>query len=99
VAEVRGGDLQGVEHEARAFAVDLAGDQQAHDFGKRLLDGVGVLEYGQGEREFVAVTRAFGAKCEALFVPALVVVAETVVAHGGRAALGAIHHDVHAVVE
>jgi len=39
------------------FAVDLAGGQQAHDLGKRDLDGTGVLKNGKRELE-VRLSRA-----------------------------------------
>jgi hypothetical protein len=98
VLEVGGGDLQSVEHQAGAFALDLASGQQAHDLGERDLDGADVLEKGQHERGVAAVARTFGVECEELFALALVVVAEAVAAHGGRSALCPIHHEVHTLV-
>ena len=47
--EVGAGGLQGVEEEAGGFAVDLAGDDEAHDLHERDLDGVGVFEDGEGD--------------------------------------------------
>jgi hypothetical protein len=98
VLEVDGGDLQGVEHEAGGFVVELAGGQEAHDFGEGELDGIRVLENGKTEGGVAAVAGAVGVEFEALFVLALVVVAETVVAHDGRSALGARHHDAETLV-
>lgn len=96
--EVGGGDLQGVEHEAGGFAVDLAGSQLAHDLAERDMDGGGILERGEGERRVALFARVVGVASEVLFVLALVVIAETGVAHGGRSAVGAAQHDVHALV-
>jgi len=96
--EVGGGNLQGVEHEAGGFAFDFTGGQQAHDLGEGGLDGAGILKQGQGEWRVAAVARLVAVKGEELFVLALVVVAEAVVAHGGRSALSAVDHDVQAWV-
>jgi hypothetical protein len=98
VLEIGDGDLQGVEHEAGGFAVELAGGQESHDFGERELDGIGVLKNGKAERGVATVARTVGVEFDALFVLAPVVVAEAVVAHGRRSALGARHHDVQALV-
>jgi len=49
VAEINGGGLQGVEQEAGHFGFELAGEDEAHDLHEGDLDGVGVLEDGQGE--------------------------------------------------
>ena len=96
--EVGGGDLQGVEHQAGGLGVDLIGDEQSHDLGERELDGVGVLENRKGERMIAAVAGAIGMESEKLFKLALVVIAETVVAHGGRSAPGAIDEQMQARV-
>ena len=96
--EVGGRNLQGVEHKAGGFAFDFSGGQQTHDLGERDLDGTGILEKGQSERRVAAVARLVGVKGEELFVLALVVVAEAVVAHGGRSALSAVDHDMQALV-
>lgn len=96
--KVGGGDLQGVEHQAGGFALDLSGGQQAHDLGERELNGAGILEKRQSERGVAAVARPFGVDCEELFALAFVVIAEAVVAHGGRSAVGPIHHEVHTLV-
>jgi hypothetical protein len=92
--EVGGGDLQRVEHQAGGFVIDLTGGQQAHDLGKRELDSVGILEDGQVVGCVAIAAGAVGIEFEALFALALVVVAEAVVADGGRSARRAIGHDV-----
>jgi hypothetical protein len=93
VLEVGGGDLQGVEHQAGGFAVDLAGGQQTHDLSERDLNGVCVFKGGM-EGDITVVADAIGLEFEALFALALVVVAERAAAHGRRPAVGAIGHDV-----
>jgi len=100
------GDLQGVEAITLAcFMFDLAGDQQAPSIWA-VSDGFGcwslaALRNGQGEREGAAVRTAHPVR----WLKAM----ETVRAdacggsrsgprrNGGRAALGAIHHGVHAL--
>ena len=66
--------------------------------GERDLDGVGVLKKGKVELGVTAAAGAVGIEFEELFALALVVVAEPIVADGGRTAVGAIHHDVQARV-
>ena len=54
---------------------------------------------GQRKRRGVAaIAGTVGAECEELLALALVVVAEAVVARSGRSAVGAIGHDVLALV-
>jgi hypothetical protein len=76
------------------------------DLHERDLDGVGVLEDGQvdgdpaaGARSFLAVVfLAIGVELDALVVMALMEVAETVAAEGGRSALRAVDLDVLATI-
>lgn len=73
VLKVCCGDLQGVEHQAGGFALDLAGGEQAHDLGEGDLDGIGVLKDGQVVGSVAAIAGAVGVEFEALFA----------LAHGG----------------
>jgi hypothetical protein len=52
--------LQGVEHEAGGFGVDLSGDDEADDLHERDLDGVGVLEHREVDGDVAAAARAIG---------------------------------------
>ncbi|HXM59887.1 MAG TPA: hypothetical protein VN950_03455 [Terriglobales bacterium] len=92
--EIGGSDLQRVEHQAGGLVVDLTSGQQAHDLGERKLDRVGVLEDRQVVGCVALAAGAVGVEFEALFALAFVVVAETVVADGGRSARRAIGHDM-----
>jgi hypothetical protein len=90
--------LQGVEHQARGFVVDLAGGYEAHDLGEGELDGVGVLKDRQIVGRVAAGAGVVGVELEALFALALVLIAEVMMADGGRSARGSIDHDVQAFV-
>lgn len=74
LAEVERGGLQGVEQESGDFRIELPGEDEAHDLHERDLDGVGVLEHGQGEAE-----RGGGLRVQrnALALPVLVKETET----------------------
>jgi hypothetical protein len=61
------------------------------------LDGGSVLEEGQGEGG-IGGSRLVGSERQQLFALPLVVIAEAVLAHGGRAAMDALGHDVRALV-
>jgi hypothetical protein len=98
VLEVCGGDWQRVEHQIGGFALDLAGGEQAHDLREGDLNGVGILKDGQLVGGVATVTGAVGVEFQGLFALALVVVAEAVVADGGRAAIASIEHDVQAFI-
>jgi len=90
LAEVRGGDLERVEHEAGGFGVDGFIHQLMHDLSDGKLDGVGILEDGQSE----VGTLAFFAEIDDDGTPILVVITIIFVAQGGRAALGSAGSDV-----
>src|SRR5450432_762235 len=51
LTDVAGSGLEGIEEEPGGFEIKLAGGDEAHDLHKRDLDGVGVLEDGQGEAD------------------------------------------------
>jgi hypothetical protein len=92
-AKVGGGGLQGIEQEAGGFRVQLSIEDEAHDLHERDLNGVGVFEHGQIERD-AGAAGAVGVEDDAGFVPAFVEKAEVVASQGGRSALGAIDFDV-----
>jgi hypothetical protein len=77
VAQIAGGNLQGVEQHAGSFSIELAVEQQAHDLHEGDLNGVGVFEDGQVERG-TAVARFGGVDDDALLVPALVKETKTI---------------------
>ncbi len=92
-AEIERRGLQSVEHEAGGFGVELAGEREAHDLHEADLDGVGVLEDGEVDGG-ARLTGASGVDDDALIVPLLVKVAETVALEGRRSALRAVDFDV-----
>ena len=96
--EVGAGDLQAVEQEAGSFAVDLAGDDEAHDLHEGDLDGVGVLEDGEFDDDAATagavLLEAVEVELKALLLVAFVEVTEFISAQGGRSALGAVDLDV-----
>ena len=92
--EVGAGGLQSVEQKAGVFAVDLAGDDETHDLHERDLDGVGVFEDVEVERDVAFATGAVGVELDGFFVVEFVEVAEAVAAQGGRSAEGAVDFDV-----
>ena len=93
VAQVGCGGLQGVEQEAGGFGLELAGEDEAHDLHEGDLNGVSVLEDGQGESKAVG---RFGVQLDALALPVFVKEAETASAKSRRAALGAVGFDMSA---
>ncbi len=92
-AKIEGRGLQSVEHEAGGFGVELAAEREAHDLHEADLDGVGVLEDGEVDGG-ARLTGASGVDDDALIVPLLVKVAETVALEGRRSALRAVDFDV-----
>lgn len=92
VLQVAAGGLQRIENEARSFVVDLLRKQEAENFLKSHLDGVGVFKNGKNAGARAA--GAVGGKADALIVKALVKETETVAAQGGRSALHAVDFDV-----
>ncbi len=94
--------MQAVEQEAGGFAVDLAGDDEAHDLHEGDLDGVGVLEDGEfdddGATAGAVLLEAVEVELKALLLVAFVEVTEFVAAQGGRSALGAVNLDVLASI-
>jgi len=93
VAEINGGGLQGVEQEAGHFGFELAGEDEAHDLHEGDLDGVGVLEDGQGEGEVVG---QLGVQLNALALPVFMQEAEAASAKSRGTALGAVGFDMSA---
>jgi len=93
VAQVGCGGLQGVEQEARGFGLELAGEDEAHDLHEGDLNGVSVLEDGQGESKVVG---RFGVQLDALALPVFVKEAKAASAESRRAALGAVGFDMSA---
>ena len=93
VAQVRCGGLQGVEQEAGGFGLELAGEDEAHDLHEGDLNGVGVLEDGQGES---GVVGRFGVQLDALALPVFVKETEATSAKSRRAALGAVGFNMSA---
>ena len=96
------GGLQGVEEESGVLAVDLAGDDEAHDLHERDLDRVGVFEDGERDGDPAAAgAGVFGAievELDDLFVVEFVEVTEAVAAQGGRTAERAVDFDVLAPI-
>ena len=62
------------------------------------MDGVGVLKDGKVVGRVPGGACAVGVELEALFALALVLIAEVMMADGGRSARGSIDHDVQAFV-
>ena len=85
--------LQGVEQEAGGFGLELAGEDEAHDLHEGDLNGVSVLEDGQGESKAVG---RFGVQLDALALPVFVKEAKAASAKSRRAALGAVGFDMSA---
>ena len=93
VAQVGCGGLQGVEQKAGGFGLELAGEDEAHDLHEGDLNGVSVLEDGQGESKAVG---RFGVQLDALALPVFVKEAKAASAKSRRAALGAVGFDMSA---
>lgn len=91
-AKIGAGGLQGIEKKPGGFAVDLAGDDKAHDLRERDLDALGVFENRKIDRDLARTSGAcaIGVELDALLVMQLVKVAEAVAAQGGRSALRAV---------
>jgi hypothetical protein len=64
--------------------VDLGGDKKAHDLHKCNLDGVRILEDGEGDCSLFASN--VGVDLETLLAPVLVEETETLFAQSGRSA-------------
>ena len=62
------------------------------------MDGVGVLKDGKIVGRVAAGAGVLGVELEALFALALVLIAEVMMADGGRSARGSIDHEVQAFV-
>jgi hypothetical protein len=88
--EVRGGDLEAVEQEAGAVDIEFVGGEAADDLEEGLLEGGGVGWRGD-------VEAAPGAASVGVLdgkPGGVVVVAEALAAHGGRAAAMGVGEDV-----
>jgi hypothetical protein len=77
--------------------LDLLGEDEAHEFGQGELDGVGVLEGGEGEGGVYGFVHIF-VRIELVGAAAMLVVKETEAfgAQGGGSALDAVGFDVMA---
>jgi hypothetical protein len=93
VVEVGDGGLEGVEHAATLFRVNLAGGEAVDDHGQRLLDGLGVV---QGMHDLGAEAGAGADGRQAGSAEPLVVVAEGAGAKGGRLAAASVGFGVAA---
>ena len=91
--EVVDGGLEGVEHLATLFGVDLAGGESGDDHGDGLLDGVGVA---QGMEDVGAEAGADAYRGHPGATDLLVVVAEGAGGEGGRLAAAAVGFGVAA---
>src|SRR5208282_3762427 len=94
--DVGGGGAKGAQEEGSGGVIDLVGDEQAHDFAEAELDGVGVLEGGEGED---AQLGKFHVDLAAHRAAMLVEVTLSFVAQGGRSALDAVDLDVLAAAD
>jgi len=89
--DVGGGDAEGAKEERCDFVVDLAGDEEAHDFYEAELDGIGVFERGEVDNTVVGDVHVDLAPPDTGF---FVEVTIFLVAFGGRSALDAVDFDV-----
>jgi hypothetical protein len=94
--DVGGGGAQGAQEQRGDAVIDLVGDEQAHDFAEAELDGVGVLEGGEGDDVVLGKSHVDLAAHRAAL---LVEVTLFFVAQGGRSALDAVDLDVLAAAD
>jgi hypothetical protein len=88
--EVRGGDLEGVEHESGGFRADGLVEQALHGLGESELDGVSVFEDGDDHDQGTFLL----AEVDDGGTPGLMVVAESPLLESGRSTTGSGGSDV-----
>lgn len=88
-----GSDLQAVEIEAGALAIEVRRIEGAEDLREGHLNALGVFERGEKERLFDLASGGGGA------IKAAVVITEGLIFEGGRFTPGPAGHDVTALIE